>query len=65
MKGKIHYGTRFSRDGELLLHSFADSDWIGDVTTRNNTFDYWFNLGSIMIFGLSRRSIMIFGLSRK
>lgn len=34
MKGIVHYGLRYERDGEMMMHGFIDSDWAGDKDNR-------------------------------
>jgi hypothetical protein len=41
----IHYGLRFVGDGELMLHDFVDSDWVGDASARKSTSAFCFDLG--------------------
>jgi hypothetical protein len=40
LKGTIHYGLRYARDGELMLHGFVDSNFTGDARNKNSI---WFS----------------------
>jgi hypothetical protein len=55
LRGTITYGLRYTSNGGLFLHGYADVDWAGSLVDRKSTFRYCFSLGSAMISWSSRR----------
>jgi hypothetical protein len=37
LKGIGYHGLRYVRDGELMLHHFVDTYWVGDAGGRKNS----------------------------
>jgi hypothetical protein len=59
LKGIVHYGMRYVRDGEFLLHGFVDSDSAVDASTPNSTFRYCFNLVLGMISWFNKKQVAL------
>jgi hypothetical protein len=59
LKGTIHYGLKYARDGELMLHGFVDSDWAGDASDRKSTSGCCFSLGSGVISWFNRKQASV------
>jgi hypothetical protein len=55
LRGSIAYGLRYISSGGLLLHGYADLDWVGNSVDRKSTSGYCFSLGSAMISWLSKK----------
>ena len=55
VRGTIAYGLRYTSSGDVMLHGFTDSDWMGSVVDRKSTSGYCFSLGSVMISWSSRK----------
>jgi hypothetical protein len=55
LRGSIAYGIRYTSSGGLLLHGYADSDWVGSSVDQNSTFGYCFMLDSAMISWSSKK----------
>jgi len=36
----MKYGLRYVGYGELMLHGFLDSDWVGDASGRKSTLGF-------------------------
>jgi hypothetical protein len=49
LRGTITYGLRYTSNGGLFLHGYADDDWARIVVDRKSTYEYCFSLGSAMI----------------
>jgi hypothetical protein len=49
LRGTINYGLRYTSNGGLFLHGYADADWVGSPVDQKSTFGYCFSLGSTMI----------------
>jgi hypothetical protein len=49
LRGSIAYGLRYTSSGGVLLHGYADLDWVGSSVDQKSTFGYCFILGSTMI----------------
>jgi hypothetical protein len=55
LKGTINYGLRYTSNGGLFLHGYADVDWEASPVDQKSTFGYYFSLGSTMISWSSRK----------
>jgi hypothetical protein len=55
----MHHGLRYVGDGELMLHGFVDSDWVGDAGGKKSTLCFFFSLGSCMIYWFSREKALV------
>jgi hypothetical protein len=55
LRGSISYGLKYTSSGGVLLHGYADSDWVGSSVDRKSTFGYCFSLGSTMISWSSKK----------
>jgi hypothetical protein len=55
LRGTITCGMRYTSNGGLFLHGYADVDWAGSPVDRKSTFGYCFSLGSAMISWSSRK----------
>jgi hypothetical protein len=55
LRGTITYGLRYTSNGGLFLHGYADDDWAGSPMDRKSASGYCFNLGSSMISWLSQK----------
>jgi hypothetical protein len=55
LRGSIAYGLRYTSSGGVLLHGYADLDWVGSLVDRKSTFRYCFILGSTMISWSSKK----------
>jgi len=53
LKDTVHYGLRYARGGEMMIHGFVDSDWAGGEDNRKSTSGCCFSLGSRVISLLS------------
>jgi len=49
----------FVSGGEVRLQGYTDSDWEGSAVDRLNTLGCYFNLGSVTIFGISKKQIFV------
>jgi hypothetical protein len=59
LRGSIAYGLRYTSSGGVLLHGYADSDWVGSSVDRKSTSGYCFSLGSAMISWSSKKQSSI------
>ena len=55
LRGSVAFGLRYTSNGGVLLHGYADSDWAGSSVDRKSTSGYCFSLGSTMISWSSRK----------
>jgi len=55
----VHFGLRYVVDGELVLHGFSDSDWVGSANDRRSTSVCCFSLCSGMISWFSRKQTSV------
>jgi hypothetical protein len=55
LRGSIAYGLRYTSSGGVLLHGYADSDWVGSSVDWKSTSGYCFSLGSTMISWSSKK----------
>jgi len=55
LKGRVHHGSRYAKDGELMLYGFFDLDWVGDAGDRKSTLGSCFSLGSVVISWFNRK----------
>ena len=58
LQGTIGYGLKYKND-DLDLHGYTNSDWVGSVIDRKNTFGCCFILGSTMISWISRKQSLV------
>jgi hypothetical protein len=49
LRGTITYGLRYTFNGGLFLHGYADADWAESPVDRKSTSGYYFSLGSAVI----------------
>jgi len=49
LRESIAYGLRYTSSGGVLLHAYADSNWVGSSVDRKSTSGYCFSLDSAMI----------------
>jgi hypothetical protein len=54
LRGTITYGLRYTSNGGLFLHGYADANWAGSRVDQKSTSRYFFSLGSSMISWSSR-----------
>jgi hypothetical protein len=57
LRAAMEYGLRYLGVGEVKLHGYTDSDWVGSVADRKSTSRCYFNLGSMMISLFNRKQI--------
>ena len=50
LRGSVAFGLRYTSSGGVLLHGYADSDWVGSSVDWKSTSGYCFSLGSTMIY---------------
>ena len=55
LRGTIAHGLKYTSRGGIVLHGYADSNWVGSPIDRKSTTSYCFNLGSAMISWCSRK----------
>jgi hypothetical protein len=55
LRGTIAYGLRYTSNGGLFLHGYADADWVGSLVDQKSTSGYCFCLGFVMISWSSRK----------
>jgi hypothetical protein len=55
LRGTITYGLRYTSNGGLFLHGYADVDWAGSPVDWKSIFEYCFSLGSAMISWSSKK----------
>jgi hypothetical protein len=55
LRGTITYGLRYTSNGGLFLHGYADVDWVGSPMDGKSTSGYFFSLGSIVISWSSQK----------
>jgi hypothetical protein len=55
LRGPIAYGLRYISTRGVLLHGYADSNWVGSSLDRKSTFGYCFSLGLAMISWSSKK----------
>jgi hypothetical protein len=53
--GTITYGLRYTSNGGLFMHGYANVDWVGSPVDRKSTSKYCFSLGSSMISWSSQK----------
>ena len=54
-KGRLDCGLRYAVDGEIRIHGYTNSDWVGSIDDRKITLGCCFSLGSSVISWLSRK----------
>ena len=59
LKGTLDYGLRYASNGEINLHGFTYSDWVGSVEDRKITSGCCFSLGLGMISWFNRNKFSI------
>ena len=59
LKGTLDYGLRYTSSGEIKLHGYANSNWVGSAKDRKSTSRCCFSLGSGMISWFSRKQTSI------
>jgi membrane-bound inhibitor of C-type lysozyme len=47
--GTLNYGLRYTSSGDIQLHGFTDSGWVGSAEDKRSTSGMSFSLGSAMI----------------
>jgi hypothetical protein len=52
LRDTIDYGLRFIKDGSLLLSTFSDTDWAGNLDGRRSTGGYAIFLGTTLFLGV-------------
>jgi hypothetical protein len=55
LKATIDYGCIYTSNQEIILHVYADSDWVGSVADQKSTSGCCFGLGSTVIAWFSRK----------
>ncbi|XP_059650701.1 secreted RxLR effector protein 161-like [Cornus florida] len=65
IKGTIFHGLHFSRQSPLILHTYADVDWVGDPIDRRSTTGYCFFLGTSLISWCSKKQTIVAQSSTK
>ena len=55
LKGTLDCGLRYAADGEIRLHGYTYSDWVGSTDDQKSTSGCFFSLGLGMISWLSRK----------
>lgn len=45
LRRTIAHGLKYTSSGGILLHGYADYDWVGSPIDRKSTTDYCFSLG--------------------
>ena len=55
VRGNITFGLRYTSSWGVMLHGYANSDWMGSTVDRKSTSRYCFSLGSTMISWSSRK----------
>ena len=59
LKGTLDYGLKYASNGEIRLHGFTNSYWVGSAKYRKRTSRSFFSLGSGMISWFSRKKANI------
>ena len=44
LKGTLDYGLIYASNGEIRLHGFADSNWVGSAKDRKRTSGCYFSM---------------------
>jgi hypothetical protein len=55
LHGTIAYGLRYTSSSGVMLHGFADSDWVGSALDKKSTSKHCFSMGSTMISWSNRK----------
>ncbi|KAG8499381.1 hypothetical protein CXB51_005990 [Gossypium anomalum] len=59
IKGTLSYGLKFSRNEDLKLIGYTDSDWAGSKDDMKSTSGYAFTLGSAMFCWSSKKQSIV------
>ncbi|KAG8492422.1 hypothetical protein CXB51_009695 [Gossypium anomalum] len=59
IKGTLSYGLKFSRNEDLKLIGYTDSDWTGSKDDMKSTSGYAFTLGSAMFCWSSKKQSIV------
>ena len=59
LKGTVGYDLRYTSEDGLKLQRYTDSDWARSAVDRKNTSGCCFNIGSAVIFWMSRKQISV------
>ncbi|KAG8475459.1 hypothetical protein CXB51_032225 [Gossypium anomalum] len=59
IKGTLSYGLKFSRNEDLKLIGYTDSDWAGSKDDMKSTSGYAFTLGSTMFCWSSKKQSIV------
>jgi hypothetical protein len=55
LRGTITYGMRYTSNGGLFQHRYADAYWVGSPVDQKSTSEYCISLGSAMISWSTRK----------
>ncbi|KAL0554366.1 hypothetical protein IC582_008285 [Cucumis melo] len=59
IKGTLGHGLQFSSQSSLVLSSYFDADWVGDLTNQRSTTGYYFYLGDSLISYHSKKQSVV------
>jgi hypothetical protein len=59
LHGTVGYGLRYVSDGEVKLHGYTNSDWVGSAVDRKSRSGCCCSLGSGMISWLSIKQSLV------
>ena len=60
IKGTFDYGLIYSpKDNNTQIVGYADADWAGDVSTRESTSGYAFQIGGSTLSWMSKRQSIV------
>ncbi|XP_019153674.1 PREDICTED: uncharacterized protein LOC109150210 [Ipomoea nil] len=55
VKGTVQYGLWYSKESDICLVAFCDTDWAGNVDDRKSTFGGCFFVGKNLVYWLSKK----------
>ncbi len=55
LKGTIHFGLMYSKNGTAECVGYSDADWAGDLDDRKSTSGYMFQIGGAAVSWRSKK----------
>ena len=59
VNGTLNYGSWYPYDSYLVVARYSNTDWVGNVEDRKNTFDVCFFIGDCLVAWLSKKQNFI------